>query len=906
MEDLPEGLFRNAIDLNRFSNGTAKKLINSYNRIILKAVAELKRIEEMPSAKRPKVRAARLRALLAQTKESLRTWSVKSVNELAKDLEGIAQVQSDFATQQISQALSPSARQLLSVKSVEVTPSFANAVVNADPLDISARVLGQSLEAAVKGASGSFKLTATQGSQIRMPGGQSITKLFRGLAEKNAELFATNVQDGLLTGETTQQIARQLVGNLEFGDIGPLTKGQIRAAKLSVKEIMAKGGSLTKMANHQVMTLTRTSINQVANKASQQVYRANSDLTSKYRYVATLDSRTSPICRELDGQEFVYGKGPEPAQHFNCRSTTVAVIDYGKIQEKHPNVKPPSKPLGKRAAAGGSVPSNMTYGKWLQKQPASVKAKTLGEEKAKYFNRLAKKYGPDEAIKKFVREDGSEKTLAQLRKTYGKTSKGVAQMGLLPDIPKDKLPPSLQGNKSIIGEERPVLKTTDLKKSIINEREKTQKAGIAFMNKHAPEIKSSESILRRATFQTGQILKEINKEGVSAQRMAKLEKLFDAASERQTRANAKMIKGHAKLRKAMLKPVGIKQKQIDDLVDSIQYKKLNTKQTTMAKDATREYLQMFNGRGVAGIKGAKRTPMPKEILALKPSKAAKAAFDKYDDAHWDKIGKNFEELAKPGLTDKRRKQLIDQQKRWEADYQKKLSEHQKLYAKWDKAKEGYKNDFFAANEKDEWYKSNKEYDLQQKYPNKTVIEGTKGRASNSTEANSLTVSTNSRDDLRNSLFHEMTHTVEVQNPMLSSYAQDWQRTKAWTTKKVNQMADDFPAWRKIVDAQLDIDNRTTLRLRNGKPVFDREALGQGSLLTAVKGRKVNPQNLGEVAYVNRYMTEYMGKFYAGTSSTEVWTVAIQEFYEETGAAMNNVYRYHPDLYEMIVGLSATP
>ena len=115
----------------------------------------------------------------------------------------------------------------------------------------------------------------------------------------------------------------------------------------------------------------------------------------------------------------------------------------------------------------------------------------------------------------------------------------------------------------------------------------------------------------------------------------------------------------------------------------------------------------------------------------------------------------------------------------------------------------------------------------------------------------------------------MTHTVEVQNPMLSSYAQDWQRTKAWTTKKVNQMADDFPAWRKIVDAQLDIDNRTTLRLRNGRPVFDREALGQGSLLTAARGTKVSPQKLGEVAYVNRYMTEYMGKFYAGTSSTEV-------------------------------------
>ena len=454
MEDLPEGLFRNAIDLNRFSNGTSKKLINSYNRIILKAVAELKRIEAMPSAKRPKVRAARLRALLAQTKSSLNTWSVKSVNELAKDLEGIAQIQSDFATQQISKALSPSAKQLLSVNSVEVTPSFAKAVVNADPLDISTNVLSQSLDDAVRGATGNFKLTATQGSQIRMPGGESITKLFRGLAEKNAELFATNVQDGLLTGETTQQIARRLVGNLDFGQ-----------KAMSARQLAMAGGESTKMANHQIMAITRTSINQVANKASQEVYKSNSDLTSKYRYVATLDSRTSPICRELDGKEFIYGKGPEPAQHFNCRSTTVAVIDYDKIQEKHPNVKPPSKPLGKRAAAGGSVPSNTTYGKWLQKQPASVKAKTLGKEKAKYFDRLSKKYGPDEAMKKFVRDDGSEVSLKTFKARYGKPEDIKIKPPVKPK-PKPKLKPTKKEAAILAAEKKKKAEVQSLKKQL--------------------------------------------------------------------------------------------------------------------------------------------------------------------------------------------------------------------------------------------------------------------------------------------------------------------------------------------------------------------------------------------------------------------------------------------------------
>jgi hypothetical protein len=39
--------------------------------------------------------------------------------------------------------------------------------------------------------------------------------------------------------------------------------------------------------------------------------------------------------------------------------------------------------------------------------------------KAPYFRRLADKYGPNAAIAKLVRDDGSEVTLEQLRKRYG-------------------------------------------------------------------------------------------------------------------------------------------------------------------------------------------------------------------------------------------------------------------------------------------------------------------------------------------------------------------------------------------------------------------------------------------------------------------------------------------------------
>jgi SPP1 gp7 family putative phage head morphogenesis protein len=229
----------------------------------------------------------------------------------------------------------------------------------------------------------------------------------------------------LLSGETTDDIVRSLMGNLEFGQ----RAGTPLQAALS-------GDAGFKMARHQIKTIVRTSVNQVSNVASKRVYKANKEVTEKYEYVATLDSRTSALCASLDGQEFEYDKGPEPPQHFNCRSTTVAVIDWEGLRKKYPQLKFDDPGVGKRAAAGGTVPADTTYGKWLHDQrkpgtkftPGPRQIEALGKEKAKYFNRLAGKYGPDEAIKKFVRTDGTEISLAQLRKRYPKlTSITAAQ-----------------------------------------------------------------------------------------------------------------------------------------------------------------------------------------------------------------------------------------------------------------------------------------------------------------------------------------------------------------------------------------------------------------------------------------------------------------------------------------------
>jgi SPP1 gp7 family putative phage head morphogenesis protein len=391
----PESLYRNAIDLNRYSNSVARRVINAYNDIIIDAVNQLRVIDDLAAP----VKAARLRGILAQLKDSLGTWAGDATELTALELQGLAQLQSEFVTDQLRKALPVGGRD--AVRTVEISPQFAQSVVTTDPTQLNVVALSDDLFAAVQGAPQTFSLTAAQGATITLPNGEVVAKAFRGIAVDQAERFSQVVRQGLLTGEPTPAIAKRLIGNLQFGE----------EAK-TVRQLVAAGGQATAVADNQVLTVVRTSINQVANSASQQVYESNQDITRRYRYVATLDSRTSAICAALDGKEFEYGKGPMPPQHFNCRSTTVPVIDYEEL-----GFDPP--PPATRASAGGQVPADQSYGQWLHKQPREVQAEALGAGKVAYFNRLADKYGPKNAIAKLVRDDGSEVTLEQLRKRYG-------------------------------------------------------------------------------------------------------------------------------------------------------------------------------------------------------------------------------------------------------------------------------------------------------------------------------------------------------------------------------------------------------------------------------------------------------------------------------------------------------
>ena len=191
----PARLYKNAIDLNRYSNSVARRVINSYNDIIIDAVNQLRVIDDLAAP----VKAARLRSILAQLKESLDGWAGDSTEITATELQGIAELQSQFVTDELRKAL-PAGVTRSAVNTVEISPQFAQSVVTTDPTQLNVVALSDDLFAAVNGAPQTFSLTAAQGATITLPNGEVVSKAFRGIATSQSERFSQVVRNGLLTG----------------------------------------------------------------------------------------------------------------------------------------------------------------------------------------------------------------------------------------------------------------------------------------------------------------------------------------------------------------------------------------------------------------------------------------------------------------------------------------------------------------------------------------------------------------------------------------------------------------------------------------------------------------------------------------------------------------------------------
>lgn len=153
--------------------------------------------------------------------------------------------------------------------------------------------------------------------------------------------------------KNTDTLARELEEIITSGLISGIS-GQKMATELTDR---------MNVERYKASRLIRTEVNYVAGQSRRMTYE---DIgVEKYVFVATLDLRTSSICRKLDKTIHLVSDAEVgvnfPPMHPNCRSVDSAYIegkDYSKLKRRARNPVTGETYL---------VPSNMTYTEWYNK-----------------------------------------------------------------------------------------------------------------------------------------------------------------------------------------------------------------------------------------------------------------------------------------------------------------------------------------------------------------------------------------------------------------------------------------------------------------------------------------------------------------------------------------------------------
>lgn len=151
----------------------------------------------------------------------------------------------------------------------------------------------------------------------------------------------------------TEQLSQKLKNELLTGF---LTGRSYAKTAANLRQEMASGSM-------QCKRIVRTEANYISNQSELEAYKECG--AKKYIYVATLDLKTSKICRDLDGKRFLIEKAKSgtnfPPMHPWCRSTTIMYFSDAILQEMQRRAKDP------KTGESILIPADTTYREWYSK-----------------------------------------------------------------------------------------------------------------------------------------------------------------------------------------------------------------------------------------------------------------------------------------------------------------------------------------------------------------------------------------------------------------------------------------------------------------------------------------------------------------------------------------------------------
>lgn len=212
-------------------------------------------------------------------------------------------------------------------------------------------------------------------------------------SEDTAFKFAQQVREGLLLGETQEQIVSRITG---------------RGTEPGIMD----------MARKNVRTLVHASVMTASNRARLETYQKNMAPGDTLFWLSTLDTRTCKQCMALDGAQWDRDGNPVkgtkvdwnggPPAHMGCRCTLSMRPGLSVLRELLGDDEIDAALGGTRASMDGPTTA-LTMQDWLKRQSPELVEEMLGKGRAELFlkGRIT--------VKDLVSGTGRELSLAELR-----------------------------------------------------------------------------------------------------------------------------------------------------------------------------------------------------------------------------------------------------------------------------------------------------------------------------------------------------------------------------------------------------------------------------------------------------------------------------------------------------------
>ena len=206
--------------------------------------------------------------------------------------------------------------------------------------------------------------------------GHLFDELMKRYDQLTKDYFISEIRAGIVSGEGTKEMVHRLSGDTSLLSI------QAASAERMVRAVVMHAMNTTRV----------------------ELYKANRDVIKSVQYVATLDTKTCPVCGTLDGKVWdLDEQHPTPPMHYNCRCVIAPITKSWRELGIDKDEVPPSV----RSSMNGYVPETIDYKEWLAKQSEKTQAEILGPTRLKMYKQGL-------SIEKMVR-NGKTLTIEELR-----------------------------------------------------------------------------------------------------------------------------------------------------------------------------------------------------------------------------------------------------------------------------------------------------------------------------------------------------------------------------------------------------------------------------------------------------------------------------------------------------------